>query len=170
MKVKTFLSLLLSWAMAASAWADGDLSMLLLLLKDGSKLELNLPTQKPEIRCSHGIMQIDYLANGYASTSMTFERDQIESLKVLDESEVVALDATKDDSQSIRFDMTRPGVVNVSGLQDTDRLQVFTLDGKSISTSVSRNGKEASVDLSNQKQGVYIVSVNQRFTFKLMKP
>ena len=115
-------------------------------------------------------MQIDYLANGYASTSMTFERDQIESLKVLDESEVVALDAAKDDSQSIRFDMTRPGVVNVSGLQDTDRLQVYTLDGKSISPSVSRHGKEASVDLSSQKQGVYIVSVNQCFTFKLMKP
>jgi len=167
MKVKTFLTLLLSWTMAASAWADG---MLLLFLKDGSKLEIHLPVEKPEIRCSRGIMQIDYLANGYASTSMTFERDQIESLKVLDESEVVALDATKNDSQSIRFDMTRPGVVNVSGLQDTDRLQVYTLDGKSISPSVSRHGKEASVDLSSQKQGVYIVSVNQCFTFKLMKP
>ena len=170
MKAKTFLSLLLSWAMAASAWADGDQSMLLLFLKDGRKLEFNLPTQKPEIRCSHGIMQIDYQVSGYAPLTMTFERDQIGSLKVLDESEVVAINAAKDDSQRIRFDMSRPCVVNVSGLQDTDRLQVYTLDGKNVSMSVSRHGEEASVDLSSRKQGVYIVSVNQRFTFKLMKP
>jgi hypothetical protein len=61
-------------------------------------------------------------------------------------------------------------VVNVSGLQKTDRIQVYSLDGKSVNAVVSRHEGEATVDLIQQKRGVYMVSVNNSFTFKLMKP
>lgn len=61
-------------------------------------------------------------------------------------------------------------MVHVSGLAEQDRLQVTALDGKRMQVPVQRNGSEAIVDLTHLSHGVYMVSVNQRFTFKLMKP
>ena len=75
-----------------------------------------------------------------------------------------------DKCQRISFNLTSAGVARVSGLQSSDRLQVFGLDGKSVSAVVSRNDGEATIDLTQQPRGIYIVSVNLRFTFKLMKP
>ena len=60
--------------------------------------------------------------------------------------------------------------MHVSGLQATDHLQVFSLDGKSVSVAVRRHDNEATVDLIQKPRGIYMVSVNNRFTFKLMKP
>lgn len=55
-------------------------------------------------------------------------------------------------------------------MQQGDRLQVFGIDGKRIQAGVSAAGDEVTVDLSQQPRGVYMVSVNKSFTFKLMKP
>ena len=76
----------------------------------------------------------------------------------------------KGEEPGIRFDLTRQGVVHVSGLSDSDRLTVVSLDGKQVKPAVSLNGSEATVDLTGQPRGCYIVRVNKRFSFKLLKP
>ena len=151
-----------------SATAEEQCS-LFVLLKNGNKAEFILPVQKPVVSFTHGAMQVDYQM-GDGQQSLSFPRDIVEKL-IVGETETDAIDDVQgDDSPRVKFDMTRAGVVHVSGLQATDHLQVFSLDGKSVSVAVSRHDNEATVDLIQKPRGIYMVSVNNRFTFKLMKP
>ena len=168
MKTKTFLTLLLLWIMTVGAWA-GEQGKLFVHLKDGSKVEFVLPVQKPVVSFTRGMMKVSFQENG-SENYVSFERDQVDNLMVGTTDVTAIEDVKSDEGQRISFDLTSAGVVRVSGLQPSDHLQVFSLDGKSINAAVSRNDGEAIVDLTQKPRGIYIVSVNQRFTFKLMKP
>ena len=163
MKTKTILSLLLLWMTATCAMAE-DLSSLYVFLKDGNKVQFILPVQKPIVTFEKGTMYVSY-----GDYVMSFERDEVNYLKV-DKADLTTIEEVQADEPRVRFAMTHKGVVNVSGLQQTDRIQVYSLDGKSVDAAISRHEGEATVDLSQQKHGVYMVSVNKSFTFKLMKP
>lgn len=171
MKLKTILSVLLLWMTATSAMAEETWSSLYVFLKDGSKVQFILPIQKPSAYCMEGVMYVynygDYYGNG--SYSVAFERDEVDYLKV-DKADLTGVEEIQSDEPRIRFDLTRKGVVSISGLQSADRIQVFGLDGKSINAAINRHDSEATVDLTQQRRGVYVVSVNQSFSFKLMKP
>ena len=165
-KTKIFLLMLLSWMMAAGAMAE-EQGILTVKLSDGSKVQFVLPVQQPVVNCEKSVMTI-CLSNS-SEPSMSFSRDEVESL-VVGESEIDGLRETSADEPRIRFDMTRQGMVRVSGLNDGDRLMVASVSGRQVQPTMSRNGSEAVIDLSGQPRGCYIVSVNKRFSFKLMKP
>ena len=168
MKTKPFLTLLLLWTMIVGALAE-EHGTLFVHLKDGTIVQFTLPVQKPVISFTRGMMKVAFQENG-EEDYVSFERDQVENLTV-GTTDVTAIEDVKSDKcQRISFNLTSAGVARVSGLQPSDRLQVFGLDGKSVSVVMSRNDGEAIVDLTQQPRGIYIVSVNQRFTFKLMKP
>lgn len=168
MKTKTILTLLLLWTMTIGTWAE-EQGLLFVHLKDGSKVQFVLPVQKPLVSFTRGMMKVAFQENGNENY-VSFERDQVENLTVGTTDASAIKDVKSVEDQRISFDLTSASVVRVSGLQPSDRLQVFSLDGKSISAVVSRNGDEATVDLAQKPRGIYIVSVNQCFTFKLMKP
>ena len=115
------------------------------------------------------MMKVAYQEKG-EEDYVSFERDQVENLTVGTTDVTTIEDVKSDKCQRISFNLTSAGIARVSGLQPSDRLQVFCLDGKSVSVVMSRNDGEAIVDLTQQPRGIYIVSVNQRFSFKLMKP
>ena len=168
MKTKPFLTLLLLWTMIVGALAE-EHGTLFVHLKDGTIVQFTLPVQKPVISFTRGMMKVAFQENG-EEDYVSFERDQVENLTV-GTTDVTAIEDVKSDKcQRISFNLTSAGVARVSGLQPSDRLQVFCLDGKSVSVVMSRNDGEAIVDLTQQPRGIYIVSVNQRFSFKLMKP
>lgn len=169
MKAKAFLSLLLLWMTASNAMAE-ETSSLFVFLKDGSIVQFILPTENPTVAFSKGNMTVTCSNQEPDSwRDVTFQRDEVDYLKV-DDSIPTAIENVKNDEPRVRFDMTRKGIVNINGLQSTDRIQVYELDGKSADAAISRHEGEATVDLSQQKRGVYMVSVNKSFTFKLMKP
>ena len=168
MKTKPFLTLLLLWTMIVGACAE-EHGTLFVHLKDGTMVQFTLPVQKPVVSFTRGMMKVAFQENGNEDY-VSFDRDQIENLTVGTTDVTAIEDVKSDECQRICFDLTSAGVVRVSGLLLSDRLQVFGLDGKSVSAVVSRNDGEATVDLTQQPHGIYIVSVNQRFTFKLMKP
>ena len=168
MKTKPFLTLLLLWTMIVGALAE-EHGTLFVHLKDGTIVQFTLPVQKPVISFTRGMMKVAFQENG-EEDYVSFERDQVENLTV-GTTDVTAIEDVKSDKcQRISFNLTSAGVARVSGLQPSDRLQVFGFDGKSVSAVMSRNDGEAIVDLTQQPRGIYIVSVNQRFSFKLMKP
>ena len=120
-------------------------------------------------------MTVTYLI-GIASASedsrwntLTFERDKVKDL-VIGETEVDKIREVKAEEPRIRFDFTRRSMVRVSGLNESDRLTVVSIDGKQVQPTISRSADEAVVDLTGQPRGSYIVSVNGSFSFKLMKP
>ena len=168
MKTKPFLTLLLLWTMIVGAMAE-ERSTLFVHLKDGSIVQFTLPVQKPVVSFTHGMMKVAFQENGNEDY-VSFERDQVENLTVGTTDATAIEDVKSDECQRISFNLTSAGVVRVGGLQSSNRLQVFSIDGKSVSTVVSRNDSEATIDLTQQPRSIYIVSVNQRFSFKLMKP
>ena len=168
MKTKPFLTLLLLWTMIVGAMAE-ERSTLFVHLKDGSIVQFTLPVQKPVVSFTRGMMKVAFQENG-DEDYVSFERDQVENLTIGTTDATAIEDVKSDECQRISFNLTSAGVVRVGGLQPSDRLQVFSIDGKSVSAVVSRNDGEATIDLTQQLRGVYIVSVNQRFSFKLMKP
>jgi len=168
MKTKTYLTLLMLLTMTIGAWAE-EHGTLFVHLKDGTQVQFVLPVQKPVVSFTGGMMKVAFQENG-SENYVSFERDQVENLTV-GTTDVTAIEEAKsDEGLRISFDLSSAGVVRVSGLQPSDRLQVFGLDGKNVSVVVSRNDSEATVDLTQKPRGIYIVSVNQRFTFKMMKP
>ena len=168
MKTKPFLTLLLLWTMIVGALAE-EHGILFVHLKDGTIVQFTLPVQKPVVSFTRGMMKVAFQENG-DEDYVSFEHDQVENLTVGTTDVNAIEDVKSDEAQRVSFNLTSAGVVRVSGLQPSDCLQVFSLDGKSVSAVVSRNDGEATVDLTQQPRGIYIVSVNQRFTFKLMKP
>lgn len=162
MKAKAFLSLLLLWMTATCVMAE-DLSSLYVFLKDGNKMQFILPLEKPIVYCEKGVMWV------HGNYGVSFNRDEVDYLKV-DKADLTTIEEVQSDEPRIRFDLTRKDVVSVSGLQVADHIQVYSLDGKSVDAAISRHEGEATVDLSQQKRGVYMISVNKSFTFKLMKP
>ncbi|MBR2114643.1 MAG: T9SS type A sorting domain-containing protein [Prevotella sp.] len=168
MKTKPFLTLLLLWTMIVGAMAE-ERSTLFVHLKDGTIVQFTLPVQKPVFSFMRGMMKVAFQENG-DEDYVSFERDQVENLTIGTTDATAIEDVKSDECQRISFNLTSAGVVRISGLQLSDRLQVFSIDGRSVSAVVSRNEGEATIDLTQQLRGVYIVSVNQRFSFKLMKP
>ena len=168
MKTKPFLTLLLLWTMIVGAMAE-ERSTLFVHLKDGTIVQFTLPVQKPVVSFTRGMMKVAFQENG-DEDYVSFERDQVENLTIGTTDATAIEDVKSDECQRISFNLTSAGVVRVGGLQPSDRLQVFSIDGKSVSAVMSRNDGEATVDLTQQPRGIYIVSVNQRFSFKLMKP
>ena len=168
MKTKPFLTLLLLWTMIVGAWAE-ERSTLFVHLKDGSIVQFTLPVQKPVVSFTRGMMKVAFQENGNEDY-VSFERDQVENLTIGTTEVNTIEDVKSDECQRISFNLTSAGVVRISGLQLSDRLQVFSIDGRSVSAVVSRNDSEATIDLTQQPRSIYIVSVNQRFSFKLMKP
>ena len=163
--------MLLLWMMTAGAMA-GENTSLFVFLKDGTKVQFVLSKQEPTITYRRGVMAVNFV-NSKSEVpnyeALYFDRDQVNYLKV-DEPDPNAIEEVKSDEPRIRFNLTRKGVVSVSGLNQDDHLQVYGLDGKIIDAIVSRHDGEATVDLTQQRRGVYVVSVNKNFTFKLMKP
>ena len=168
MKTRSLLLLLL--LMTATYLSAEELGTLFINLTDGSKVQIILPTQKPTINCQNSVMTVAYLSDANTSDTLTFSRDDVESLKIGTTFVDAIADSKKEADNSIRFDLTRPGVIIVSGLTKNDRLQVFDLKGKRTKATITRNENRATVDLTSLHRGVYLVSVNQRFTFKMMKP
>ena len=165
---KGLFALLFSCSAMVSATAE-EMSTLFINLKDGSKVQFVLPTQKPDVSFSNSMMEVKYRENDQIGR-LTFERDQVASLTVGTEGESAIKAVTANEKPRIHFDLTRPAVVRVSGMEQGDRLQVFGLDGKRIQADVSTTDGEATVNLGQQPSGVYVVSVNKSFTFKLIKP
>ena len=163
MRRKHLFLLLLSLLMAIAVRAE-ERYALIAHLNDGSKVQFFLAEEQPQIRFYNSVMTIHAV-----STELVFGRDQVKDL-VVEKVEASKIDEVQAEESRISFDLRRAGVVHVCGLTDQDRLQVFGLDGKNMTADVTRQGDEATIDLSAKPRGFYLVSVNKRFTFKLMKP
>ena len=58
--------------------------------------------------------------------------------------------------------------MSFDGLPEGTRIELYSLDGKMLSTQQASSGKTAVVSLAAQPAGIYIVKVNDA-TYKFMK-
>ena len=141
-KILLMVAGLIMAAISMKAQTTSEQGVLTVNLKDGSKVQFALPVEQPVVTFGKSQMTVTYTESsndpylGDEEKRLDFERDQVESL-VVGVEEVVALSEVKAEEPSIRFDLTRQGVVHVSGLSDNDRLTMASLDGKQVTSDNS---------------------------------
>lgn len=170
MRKTCLLGLLLSWLSAMGVWAE-DYGVLYINLKNGEKVQCVMDKEEPLVEFKDGWLNL--YAWSYDEQLMQwkvgFTRDEVESLTT----GTIFIDAIhplKTTEDRIGFNLLRKGVVGISGLKEKDRVMVWRIDGRQVQVNVSMHDGNAEIDLNNEPRGVYMVSVNKRFTFKLMKP
>lgn len=178
MKKRTLLLWLLMWMMTAGALAENEEYVMYVNLTDGTNMEFVLSEKKPFVDCYEGEMTI-YYGSHYTVVDSTetswysirdnivFERSQVKDLTF---GIATGIEEVKSDNHHIAFDLSQSNFVRISGLKSKDRIEVYSLDGKKVLVPTTIQDSEAVVDLSGRPRGVYMLSVNGSFTFKIMKP
>lgn len=169
------LGLLLSMLPLGSAWADDDFA-LNVNLQDGSTLQIVVEKQHPEISFKDGVMTIIYYkythtineVDYFKQTELQFGRDEIVNLTVT--AEATGIEDVKAEHQQKKFFLASDGIIHISGLKRGDRIQMVTLDGKRVALATAGQDGEALLNLSSQSSGIYVVSINKDYSFKLIKP
>jgi hypothetical protein len=104
----------------------------------------------------------------HLDNSLSFSRDEVKHI-TFETVEPNGIEAMNADQQRVTFKLQNDKI-DVSGLQAGDRIAVAKADGRSVMNLSAASGGHAVIDLSRQGSGVYVVSVNKSFTFKIMKP
>lgn len=136
---------------------------------DGQQYDFLLADQSPRIQCAGGVMTISFKEEGATETDavLAFRREDVNNLCFVSKE----VDAVTDVQQHrIQFSMIHANELFISGLTAADQVRVFTGDGRQVPVVVSRQGDSATVVFEGQRHGLYIVSVNNQYSFKLMKP
>ena len=170
--------MLLFTFMASNLYAEDVEYIMYVNLTDGTNVQFVLSEKKPELMCYDGEMTI-YYGSHYTVVDSTetswysvrdnivFERSQVKDLTFGIATEIKEV---KSDNHHIAFDLSQSNFVRISGLKSKDRVEVYALDGKKVLVPTTIQDSEAVVDLSGRPRGLYMVSVNGSFTFKIMKP
>jgi len=108
------------------------------------------------------------LALNHLDNWLTFKREEVKDI-TFETAASNAIETMKADQQRVTFKLQNDKIV-VNGLQAGDRIAVAKADGRSVMNLSAASGGHAVIDLSRQGSGVYVVSVNKSFTFKIMKP
>lgn len=160
MKVKfTILSLLLVFA-ATMTWAQGDTQRLVVWLKGNQKVYHEL-SDKPETSFSDGLLWLktDKVSVSYPLTDV---------LRYTFEGPMTAIDSPSVRPGELRF-MEGKDAMAFDGLTEGTTLELYSLDGKKLSTVKALNGQRTVVSLANHPAGTYIVKMGNT-SFKLIKP
>ncbi len=145
-----------------------DRMAMIVHLADQSTMQFLLAKQ-PAVSFSAGSLFVSFANDGETEPDgMEFKREEVLYVSFEEVTDRVEEAATP--GSRITFDLRNGSKVCISGLQPSDHILVVAIDGKNIQVPVTYQDGEAIINLGQQPRGIYLVSVNQRFTFKLMKP
>ena len=159
MKVKfTILSLLLAFA-ATATWGQGDTQRLVVWLKGNQKVYHDL-SDKPETTFSDGLLWLktDKVSVSYPLTDV---------LRYTFEGPMTAIESPSVRPGEMRF-LQGKDAMAFEGLPEGTTLEVYSLDGKKLSTVKALNGQRTVVSLANHPSGTYIVKMGDA-SFKFIK-
>ena len=159
MKVKfTLLSLLLALA-ATSMWAQGDTQRLVVWLKGNQKVYHDL-NDKPETMFVDGKLWLktDKVTASYPLTDV---------LRYTFEGPMTAIESPSVRPGEMRF-LQGKDAMAFEGLPEGTILEVYSLDGKKLSTVKALNSQRTVVSLANHPSGTYIVKMGDA-SFKFIK-
>ncbi len=158
--MKKILFLLMALALLPTvARADDAAQQLVVWLKNGQKIRHDL-ADKPETRFNAG-----YLMLSTSKVSVSYPLTDVLRYTFEGDIPVVSVPSVK------------PGEIRVSqndnamlfeGLPDGTNVEVFSLDGKKLSTQKAHTGQKTLISLQRQPAGTYLVKVGDA-TYKFVK-
>lgn len=155
-------------ALNVSARSTEETTTLVLSLTDGTEYRFEIPATDPSMKFAKGVVNVYCYVAGEEPTTLTIERDQLKNIYF--EEKGTAIQTPTISGNAVTFRLLQPGTIAVNGLSAGDEVQVVGIDGRSVMNARAAEGGQAVVDLSGRTRGIYVISVNKRFTFKYMKP
>ena len=155
-------------ALNVSARSTEETTTLVLSLTDGTEYRFDIPAKDPTMKFAKGVVNVYCYVAGEEPTTLTIERDQLKNIYF--EEKGTAIQTPTISGNAVTFRLLQPGTIAVNGLNAGDEVQVVGIDGCSVMNARAAEGGQAVVDLSSRTRGIYVISVNKRFTFKYMKP
>ena len=151
---------------AATAQIQGEPDALVVDAVDGQKYVFAFE-KEPSLDFSMSSLTVRLVGND--EEGLYIERDQLKEVRLVSlQTEGVA--DVRASEPRVTFAMRQPGIISVKGLKTADRILVVRADGKTVMNVEARQDGQLTIDLSQKPRGIYLVSVNRSFTFKLLKP
>lgn len=156
--------ILLSWMLAltatATVQAQNEYSTLVVETKSGTTLEVSL-REKPQVQ----ITSKEFLVCGSEVTGYVHDEVRKFYIKPYDPTVIEAPVA----ANTIRIVWLDESKVTVSGISETDKVRLYTLDGRNMTADISTKSTEITVSLDGLAPGTYILNINDKQSFKLLK-
>lgn len=168
---KLLMAILFTVLASSGTCAQTSGQVLNLLLKDGTAYHFLLADQHPVLTSRNGQLYVTYryAEDGSLAPQLCFERDAVQRLTFGAQDPVGVVTPTENTS-AVRFDLVSPNRIRVCGLSEGDRVEAASMDGRSAVPARRASSGELTLDLCRQPRGVYVISVNHRWTFKFVKP
>ena len=154
--------------MNVSARLTEESTILVVSLTDGTDYRFGFSDWVPTILFHKGVVTLYHYGTGEDPAILTIERDQLKNIYF--ENAEAAIQTPSAEKNAVTFSLLQSGTIAVNGLRAGDEIQVAGIDGRSVMDVRAAAGGQAVVDLSSHMRGIYVISVNKRFTFKYMKP
>ena len=146
---------------AVTMQAQNEYSTLVVELHSGTKLQLSLQ-KKPEVKVSDKEFVI--LCGGDV-TSYVHEKVRKFYFKPYDPTGVEEVVA----ENVIRVTYLDQSKVTISGIADASKVRLYTLDGRNAAASTSADEQTITVSLDALTPGTYILNIDNKQSFKLLK-
>ncbi len=147
--------------MTLAAWSQVPTHVLIVELTDGTSAKYAL-TDKPVI--SHKGNDVQITSN---LLSATYSIDAVKKYR-FEVGEVTGIEAAEA-MEMFAVEYTDGETVRISGAGKNPRVSVFSMDARKVSAEVSDNEGQIAVSLTNLPSGVYIVNVNGKQSFKVVR-
>ncbi len=137
--------------------AQNEYSTLVIETKAGTTMELSLQKKPRVVHCDNNLM--------VGEISYAYEEVRKFYFKPYDPTSIEAPIA----EDTIRIAMLDQSKVLINGVGGADKVRLYTLDGRYVITESSMNGNVLSVSLDNLTPGTYILNIDDKQSFKLLK-
>lgn len=142
-------------------------SVMIVSLKDGTKQAITLADQ-PTLNDDGGLITISFSEND-KDFVLSYDRTLVK--EVTFESDPSAIDelTAEPAGKTIHIDARNLDQIRLSGLTPGCRVQVFSANGTVVPAAVSQSASEATVSLTAQPRGLYIIRASRDCSFKIQK-
>ena len=160
---------LMSIGCLAQEDSTDEITTLVVNTMDGDTYRIMIPYQNPSLNFWNGHLKVSYIPLNGEMGEIQFRRTEVKnvSFEKYSWSDVRPIPSHQ---SSVHFKLVQSGLIDVCGLKRGNRVQVASVSGRSVMDFQAESDGDVRVNLASQPRGMYIVSVDKRFTFKILKP
>lgn len=166
--MKRLIYFLLLCSMSMTIWAQDMTNVLIVELRDGNAAKFSL-LNKPKISIEDMQIVVQFMnADGeYNDKSFTCSIEQFRKYYFIEEV-ATGIEDVKENDSKIGITYNDNQSVTISGLNGTDKLHLYSIDGRKIA-DIRPNDTQANISITELPAGIYVVNINSKQSFKIVK-
>ena len=115
------------------------------------------------------VSYVVYQNEAWIDQELVIQRENVKDI-TFDLTETNSIRQPTKEQKAVTFNLKADNSIAIIGLKTGDVVSIVKVDGRNVLNTKAQIDGTVTINLSHLSTGVYVVSVNKRFTFKLMKP